>query len=474
MSGPCLVGIDLGTQSAKVEVLDAGGAVVASATRSLRPTVQPYPGAVEHPGDDLWDALGAAVREALAGYDAAGGAREELAAAGLCGIRNCRAVVAADGTLVHPVLSWMDERVGRAHEPFPGQRWVTASSGYLTMRLTGEARDSVAAYRGLWPSDLRSRGWSDDPEVLAACGTPPEVLVDLVEPGDVLGAVTAAAAAHTGLPAGLPVVATANDKGVEALGAGLADPDDVLVSLGTYVAAMAMGEGPGEAPADDAAHSWTNFASVPGRYLRESAGIRRGMWTVSWVRDLVGDGVGGDVEDLDARAAAVPRGSDGLLTVLDWLPPVDQPHRRGAFVGLDARHGPAHLHRSVLEALAMTMRTHVDAMLDELGRPPGRLLLSGGGSRSALSRQVAADVFARPVVVPGGGSPAARGAAICAAVGAGVHPCFDAARTAMVPAGETTLPDPEAVPFFAELRTIHRELPASLDPVLRRLHALTG
>ncbi len=67
MSGPYLVGIDLGTQSAKVEVLDAAGSVVAAATRALRPTEQPYPGAVEHPGDDLWDAMGSCVREALGG-----------------------------------------------------------------------------------------------------------------------------------------------------------------------------------------------------------------------------------------------------------------------------------------------------------------------------------------------------------------------------------------------------------------------
>ncbi len=466
MSGGHLVGIDLGTQSAKVEVLDPSGAVLAAATRPLRPTVRPRPGAVEHPDDDLWETLGATLREALAAYEAAGLSRGDLAAAGLCGIRNCRAVVADDGTLAHPVLSWMDERTGRAHEPVRGERWVTASSGYLTIRLTGRARDSVAAYRGLWPTDLVRRDWSDDPAVLAACGTPPAALVELVEPGDVLGHVTTEASAHTGLPAGLPVVATANDKGVEALGAGLADPDDLLVSLGTYVAAMVTGE----APREETVHSWTNFASVPGGYLHESVGIRRGMWTVSWLRDLLG----GDVDELDERAAAVPRGSDGLLTVLDWLAPLDQPHRRGAFVGLDARHGPAHLHRSVIEAIGMTMATHAHAMTEELGRSTARVLLSGGGARSALVRRVVADVFGRPVLAAGGGSPAARGAAICAAVGAGVHADVRAARAAMVPAGEGTTPDPEAVAFYAELRAVHRELPGALDPVLRRLHDLTG
>ena len=58
----------------------------------------------------------------------------------------------------------------------------------------------------------------------------------------------------------------------------------------------------------------------------------------------------------------MPVGSHGLLTVLDWLAPTDEPWRRGAFVGLDARHGAAHLHRSVLEGIAMTMQRHTAAM----------------------------------------------------------------------------------------------------------------
>ena len=203
---------------------------------------------------------------------------------------------------------------------------------------------------------------------------PRDRLMELVLPGEVLGEVTPAAAAATGLPAGVPVVATANDKAVEALGCGLRSPDDLLLSLGTYVAAMAVGSRHDDRPTA----SWTNLSAVPGEYLHESTGIRRGMWTVTWLRELLTAArlasaplAAGDAERLlDAGAAEVPAGSDGLVTLLDWLAPVDTPWRRGAFVGLDARHGPLHLHRSVLEALALTMQRHARAMTDELG--PGR------------------------------------------------------------------------------------------------------
>ena len=192
-----------------------------------------------------------------------------------------------------------------------------------------------------------------------------------MQPGELLGRVTAAASSATGLPVGVPVVATANDKAVEALGCGLREPADVLISLGTYIAAMTVG-----AAATVAGSSyWTNFSSVPGEYLHESAGIRRGH---------VDRGLGPGPRrarprsELDDAASRVPVGSHGLLTVLDWLAPTDEPWRRGAFVGLDARHDAAHLHRSVLEGIAMTMQRHTAAMCSELGTEVGRLVASGG------------------------------------------------------------------------------------------------
>ena len=78
--------------------------------------------------------------------------------------------------------------------------------------------------------------------------------------------------------------ATANDKAVEALGSGLDDDGTVLLSLGTYIAAMTIGSS--SMSADDS--YWANFAARPGKYLYESTGIRRGMWTVSWYRTAAG------------------------------------------------------------------------------------------------------------------------------------------------------------------------------------------
>ena len=281
-------------------------------------------------------------------------------------------MVGADGRLAEPVLSWMDTRVSQPLGAVdPAVELVTSASGYLAVRLTGNRRDSAASYQGMWPKDPASGQWSTDPAELERTGMPVRLLSDLVEPGDLLGQTTPEAARETSIPAGLPVYATANDKAVEALGSGLLDEGPMLLSLGTYIAAMTVGEDP--ARRDD--RYWVNTASVPGRYLYESGGIRRGMWTVSWLRHLVSAAAPDHVDQravqkwLDDGALHLPPGSGGLLTVPDWLAPGHAPYRRGTILGLDGSHGAHHLYRSILEGIALTMRGHTDAMEDALGAP---------------------------------------------------------------------------------------------------------
>ncbi|WP_432476944.1 FGGY-family carbohydrate kinase [Nocardioides sp. GXQ0305] len=444
-----VLAIDSGSQSTKVSVVDEVGRVHATARVPLRPYELGPGGRAVHPDDDLWDALTVATREALASYDGAAG---EVVAVGLCGIRFCRALLDAEGRLVEPVLSWMDTRVAQPVGEDPRVVTVTSAGGYLATRLTGVRRDSRASHQGVLP--------------------PERLMPELVEPGGLLGRVTPGAAEATGVPAGLPVHATANDKAVEALGGGLVGPGTVLLSLGTYVTAMTVADHAPE-PADG--RYWLNDAAVPGRRLVESDGIRRGMWTVSWLRRLVSaaapDPVDPDAVEswLEDGARDVPPGAGGLLTVPDWLAPGHAPHRRGMVVGLDGSHGPHHLHRSILEGIALTMRRHVEGMEAALALPPARLVVSGGGARSDLMTQVVADVFGRPAGRPAVVDAAAVGAAICAAVGQGVHPSFEAAVAAMVHPGDPCRPDPVAHATYDALVTVHAELGEAVDPVLRRL-----
>lgn len=445
-AGGYLLAIDNGSQSTKVLVVDGEGTVHASARVALRPYSSPAPGRWEHPADDLWDSIVAATRTAMERFR---GDPAEIRGIGLCTIRFCRAVLRADGSLAQPVMSWMDERLPRAYEQEADDAvYVTTSSGYIGHRLTGERRDAAGNVQGTWPIDTARWAWSVDPAEYARTGMEPSMLFELVAPGEALGTLTASAAELLGLPAGIPVIATSNDKAVEALGAGLREESDALLSLGTYVATMTPGDR--ALPADP--DVWTNFAAEPGGYLYESGGVRRGMWTVSWFRDLVGGDGATTEDDLNRGAADVPIGAGGLVAALDWLAPADEPWRRGALVGFDGTQGRFHIHRAILEALAIETEAADSRARRALGRPRRELVVTGGGSASSLMLRILTAVYGVPVRVPLVRDAAGMGAAICAAVGTGLHATWDNAVSAMVAVGATVDVDPVAAAAYAEVR----------------------
>lgn len=476
MTGPYLIGVDCGTQSAKVVVYDACGNAVSEGRQALQPMSRPHHGVAVHPNDDLWDSIAAASRQAMAGFT---GEPTEIAGVGLCTIRCCKAFLRADGSLLEPVISWMDDRAYQPYVPNdPSLEYATTSSGYLGHRFTGELRDTAANNVLLqWPIDTDTWQWSDDDAVFEQFGVTRQMMVELQMPGEVIGLVTIDAAALTGIPVGVPVVATANDKAVEMLSAGSLGESLVLISLGTYIAAMVHGHENHQHPAN----FWTNFACAPNRYLYESNGVRRGMWTLTWFLDLLGSEVAERARSLglsreeyiESEAAPLPAGSDGLMTVLDWLAPTDRPFRKGMMLGFDARHTRGHLYRSILEAIALTMKHHVDAMCAELGSSLDEIVVSGGGSSSPLLMQIFADVFGIPASRSVGAGGASLGAAICAATAVGIHPDIDTAAATMARDRESFTPDPRNNAVYRDMNeTIYQHIRDATDPLLERAYPL--
>lgn len=479
MSEPLLVGIDCGTQSAKVVVFDRHGNAVASGQHLLRPMSRPRHGVAFHPDDDLWTAISAASRAAIARLEGDGRSAADIVAVGICPIRCCKAFLKADGSLYEPVISWMDDRAYQPYMPDdPACAFATTSSGYVAHRFTGVLRDTAANNILLqWPIDTDTWQWSDDEALYREFNVRREQLPELQMPGDVIGGVTAAASAATSIPVGVPVVQTANDKAVEMLGAGHLGDGVALVSLGTYIAAMVQGT----VNHKDPQNFWTNFACAPHRYLYESNGVRRGMWTLTWFLDLLGPelaaraGAEGTSREalLEAEAIDLPAGSDGLMTVLDWLAPTDKPFRKGMMLGFDARHTRGHIYRSILEAIAITMKFHVDAMMSELGTPLRELVISGGGANSRLFMSIFASVFGVPATRSVGASGASLGAAMCAAAAAGVHPSIAAAAEAMSRPREVFAADLSAHALYGAIGdAVYHDIRTHTDPIFERSYPI--
>jgi len=201
------------------------------------------------------------------------------------------------------------------------------------------------------------------------------------------------------------------------------------------------------------------------------------MWMVSWYRTILQGSRGEEptagmarLEDaLNEEASQLAPGSNGLLTLPDWLAPGHAAWRRGALLGFDGSQGRAHIYRSILEGIALTMANNTAAMEQALGRRLSTVLVSGGGSRSDLMMQIVADVFDRPTRRPAVTDAAGLGAAICAAVGHGLYPDWDQATAAMVTVGGQFAPQAPAARAYQQINKIYAGLTTFTDPLFRSM-----
>ena len=273
------------------------------------------------------------------------------------------------------------------------------------------------------------------------------------------------------------MVATAHDKAVEALGAGALEPGTGLVSLGTYIGALTQGRGRHK----NSKHYWSFQASIPGRYLYECMGVRRGMWTVSWFCSQFGDGVmdqagslGLTVEDMfNQEAAQVPPGCEGLITIHDWAPPPEAEYRKGVMLGFDGRHTRAHMYRSILEGIAFTLKLSMDRMFTELGAPLGELVVSGGGANGDVFMQIFADVFGVPARRNQMRGSASVGCAINAGMAVGAFDSYEEAIAHMVRVADEFEPDPANTELYDSIcQQVYAKAHSHLDPLLAELSPL--
>ena len=466
-----IVGIDGGSQSTKIVIFDLEGNIVGEGKENLRPMNLAEGVVVEHPADDLWDSLCVAAKKAM---DQFGVRKEKIVGIGLGSIRCCRVLLKEDGTLAQPIISWMDKRVATPYiHDNPEVKYVTSTNGYLTHRLTGEFKDNIGNNFGQWPVDYKTWDWSTDEEVLKNYNLPREMLFDVVKPGELLGHITKEASLKTGFPEGVPLIATTSDKAVEALGAGLIHDTSAFVSLGTYISSMVTGK---EMP-KDSVNYWGIMSSIPNKYSYEGYGIRRGMWTVSWFKDLLGEKISlrasyqgiSEEEYLNEQAQHVPAGSDGLMTVLDWLANPWEPFKRGVMVGFNAHHDYRYMYRSILEGIAYTMKNNVTNMTNELGKEIEEVIITGGGSNSDLFMQIFADIFNLPVKRNVVNGSASVGAAINVAVGLGIYSSYEEAVEKMVKVKDVFSPIPENVAIYKKLNEeVYQGLTNYTDKVLEK------
>lgn len=486
------LGIDVSTTATKALLIDEDGTVVATAADEYTfETPQPM-WSEQHP--HLW--WNGAIRSIQGALEDAGVSGDEIAGIGLTGQMHGLVLLDADGEVLRPAILWNDQRTAaeceeirrkvgrddliaftgnealtgftapkllwvRNHEPeiYSQIRSVLLPKDYVRYRLTGAYATDRAGAAGTLLLDLRKRDWSD--EVLTRLDVPRDWLPPTHEGPEVTGTVSGAAAEATGLKAGTPVVGGGGDQSAQAVGVGAVREGIVALTLGTSGVVFASVDEPFVDP-EGRLHSFCH--AVPGRWhlmgvMLSAAGSLR------WYRDIVAPKE--NFSELLEPAENVPDGSEGLL-FLPYLTGERTPHAdptaRGAFVGLTVRHDRRHMTRAVLEGVAFGLRDSFELMSDAGLRSVDQVRISGGGARSALWRQILANVLDVELATVNTTEGAAYGAALLAGVGTGHWGDVDSACRATVHVTGTTTVDEKA----AERYSAYYERYGELYPALRQ------
>jgi xylulokinase len=497
-----LLGIDVGTSSVKALLCDERGEVVATASSPLT-LMHPHAGWSEQNPDDWWAAVVNAVRNVLAHAEMQ---HRGIMAIGLSGQMHGSVLLpresltcgGVDAEVVRPALLWNDQRTaaqcveierrmgGRAalvrevgnaaltgftlpkllwvreHEP---ENWSRVAAfclpkDFIGLRLTGMLASDVGDASGTLLFDVAKRRWHEG--VCATMGIDPSLLPPTHESSAVVGALTAWAAAQTGLPQGIPVVAGSGDNMTSAVGSGVVEPGIVAGALGTSGVIVAHAS----KPVMDVA-AGDGLGQETGRTHTMCSAAGRDAWCITgcmlsaggslkWVRDTLFAGV--EYEELMYEASKAPPGSGGLV-FLPYLTgercPHPDPSARGGWIGLTSRHTRGHIVRSVVEGVSFGMGEILE-IVRGLGVEAKSVRLSGGGAKSPMWRQILADVFGVPVVMTNSEEGPSHGAALLAGVGAGVWKSVPEACRAAI--RETQVTEPGDAEKYAASRGVYAKL----------------
>lgn len=503
-----VLGIDSSTSSTKAIVWDLAGQPV-SVGRCPIPFNQPQSGWAEQDAKWWWDSTVQALQEALRSVDAA-----SILAVGLTWQRESWVPLDRDGRPLRHAILWMDARgteqveqmrsdyghefsaiTGkpldvtpsifkimwlREHEP---DIWAQTAAilevgGFLTRRLAGENRTCSAGSDTMGLVDMRKRDWS--PEFVAYAGLTLDQLPVLVEPGAVLGSISAEAARMTGLLEGTPLIAGGGDGQCAAIGAAVLAPDIFGMSLGT---GLSMNVHMPDYVHDRAFR--TLIGCVPETYLAE-VNTRACSLIIEWFirefgraeKDLAASAEVSVQDILELRMKEVPPGSDGLLTLPFWrgaMMPHNKPLIRGAVLGWSDYHTKAHFYRSLLEGLAFEFRFKLEAIEAALGQQCNTIHITGGGAQSREWCQIISDVTQKPVKVAASPESTCLGAAMLAGTAAGAFPSLTAAAQAMTATREVIPPQAGNCSIYDDIyNRVYVHLLPSLEDSLTVLREITA
>ena len=386
------------------------------------------------------------------------------------------ALVDAQGELLYPVISWKCPRTAevmkKVEKYLPQSRlnevsgvgefafntiykliWLKENrpelleqahawlfiSNLLAYRLTGVMATDRTMAGTSQMTDLTTGDWSE--EILGTLGISKSLFPPMVNAGDVIGTLTPSACELLGLPCSVPVVSTGHDTQFALFGSGVKENQPFL-SSGTWEILMLRTAKAKLEPEDYAAGATVEYDSKQGLLNPGLQWIASGI--IEWVKATCYNGENYDT--MDAEAAAISPGCDGVKLIPNFLPSDAVP---GSIEGLILGRTRGHIYRAAMEALTYRLKSRLEKLEKVGGFKATELLLVGGGARNKIWTQMRADILGLPILVSTVSESTVLGAAMYAMAGAGIYASPEEARDTIGISYETTMPGEQQAAYAA-------------------------
>ena len=473
-----ILAVDVGTQSCRAAVVTAGGEI-AGIEQIAHEVDSPQPGWAQQRPDQWWDETARAIGRVLRETGTAG---DSIAAVATCGQMHgpvgideagkvttdwvqlwccnrsgpqCEALRARSdeaelaqlaGSYINP--AWVGIKVrwykDNTPEAYDRARWFLVPKDFINYRLTGVAAGDPSEASGTFLWDCEADAYS--PKLAEAVGVDLERFAPIHASHEVIGQVTAAAAAATGLRAGTPVVAGGGDFPVSMLGFGIVGEGVLADVTGTSTLVASHSAKPLIHPGVQ------NLRHVVDGWIPFTILLCGGV-SMKWCKDTVSSLTGRDVsyDELIEMARTVAPGSEGLLFYPYMLGERRRENNtsRGGYFGLTLNHSGPHMVRAVMEGVALSMGRDV-ALFKSLGLDVSKLMCVGGGSRNDLWNEIKTSVTQMPMELSDQPEAGLKGAALLGAAGVGLIDDVAAAARERAAASQTVQPNPEQFQRYAD------------------------
>lgn len=506
-----IAAMDIGTSGCKSILIDEDGVVVASVTEEY-PLYSPKPGWNEQDPEDWWKGAYVGLHKAI---DQSGVDPANIVSLSFSGQMHGLVPMDKDGKVIRRAFLWNDQRCEKQCNDvldqlggFEGLREYTNNNllpgyqggkilwlrevepenyakmvkailpkDYLRYKLTGEYYTDVSDASGTGLFDVKNRDYSWD--LLAKLNLDKDLFPPAVESDVVTGTVTKEAAELTGLAPGTKVVGGGGDSVIQTTGMGLIREGILGLTLGTGgIVAMGM-----SGYSQNTQSSLQFFCNNQSDLYHVMGVMLAGGGSYKWYRDnlcldeaSIGKQKGIDPYDImNEAAAATTPGARGLM-YLPYLSgeraPYTDPNLRASFIGLSQSHGKGDMTRALLEGVSYGMRQIAERINQLKPMTVEKIIVSGGGSKSDLWRQIISDVFQLPVyTVSGAKEGGAYGACMVGGVGAGVWKNLDEVCSLMKTVTEN-VPNPANKAVYDEMYGIYDDMVPTLKKQFDRLSAI--